>query len=113
MSRGVRAGLPGASRSGPRRLENARWSKGLIVKAASDGVATAGGTPVGVSRVRWVMIGLVFLATLINYLDRQTLSVAAPVIIEQFHLSNVEYSPHHLRVHAGVHGHERASRGRW
>ena len=38
------------------------------------------------------MIGLVFLATVINYLDRQTLSVAAPVIIEQFHLSNVEYS---------------------
>ena len=38
------------------------------------------------------MIGLVFLATVINYLDRQTLSVAAPVIIEQFHLSNVGYS---------------------
>jgi ACS family hexuronate transporter-like MFS transporter len=38
------------------------------------------------------MIGLAFLATVINYLDRQTLSVAAPVIIEQFHLSNVEYS---------------------
>ena len=38
------------------------------------------------------MIGLVFLATVINYLDRQTLSVAAPVIIEQFHLSNIEYS---------------------
>jgi len=45
-----------------------------------------------VSRARWVMIGLVFLATVINYLDRQSLSVAAPVIIEQFHLSNVEYS---------------------
>ena len=38
------------------------------------------------------MIGLVFLATVINYLDRQTLSVAAPVITAQFHLSNVEYS---------------------
>lgn len=38
------------------------------------------------------MIGLVFLATVINYLDRQALSVAAPVIIEQFHLSNVAYS---------------------
>jgi MFS transporter, ACS family, hexuronate transporter len=38
------------------------------------------------------MIGLVFWATVINYLDRQTLSVAAPVIREQFHMSNVEYS---------------------
>jgi ACS family hexuronate transporter-like MFS transporter len=37
------------------------------------------------------MIGLVFLATVINYLDRQTLSVAAPVITEQFGMSNVAY----------------------
>ncbi len=28
----------------------------------------------------------------INYLDRQTLSVAAPVLREQFHMSNVVYS---------------------
>jgi ACS family hexuronate transporter-like MFS transporter len=38
------------------------------------------------------MIGLVFLATVVNYLDRQTLSVAAPIIIERFHISNVAYS---------------------
>ena len=44
------------------------------------------------SKHRWVMIGLVFLATVINYLDRQTLSVVAPVVIEQFHMSNVAYS---------------------
>ena len=41
---------------------------------------------------RWVMIGLVFLATVINYLDRQTLSVAAPVLTEHFHMSSVAYS---------------------
>jgi ACS family hexuronate transporter-like MFS transporter len=38
------------------------------------------------------MIALVFLATVINYLDRQTLSVAAPVLREQFHMSNQGYS---------------------
>src|SRR5258708_26475197 len=38
------------------------------------------------------MIGLVFWATVINYLDRQTLSVAAPVLRDQFHMSNVAYS---------------------
>src|SRR5260370_41820254 len=38
------------------------------------------------------MIALVFLATVINYLDRQTLSVAAPVLREQFHMSNQDYS---------------------
>jgi MFS transporter, ACS family, hexuronate transporter len=38
------------------------------------------------------MIGLAFWATAINYLDRQTLSVAAPVLSEQFHMSDVAYS---------------------
>ena len=38
------------------------------------------------------MISFAFLATLINYLDRQTLSVAAPVLREQFHMSAVTYS---------------------
>lgn len=38
------------------------------------------------------MISFAFWATVINYLDRQTLSVAAPVLRAQFHMSNVEYS---------------------
>jgi MFS transporter, ACS family, hexuronate transporter len=38
------------------------------------------------------MISFAFWATVINYLDPQTLSVAAPVLREQFHMSNVEYS---------------------
>ncbi len=37
--------------------------------------------------MRWL-----FWATVINYLDRQTLSAAAPTLREQFHLSNVDYS---------------------
>ena len=44
------------------------------------------------SRRRWLMISFAFWATVINYLDRQALSVAAPVLREQFHLSNVDYS---------------------
>src|SRR5437868_5997573 len=43
-------------------------------------------------RFRWVMIGFAFVATLINYLDRQALSVAAPLLREEFHMSNTEYS---------------------
>ena len=38
------------------------------------------------------MISLAFWATVINYLDRQTLSVAAPILRDQFHMSNTEYS---------------------
>jgi len=42
--------------------------------------------------MRWTMIALAFFATLINYLDRQALSVAAPVLLVQFHMSNIDYS---------------------
>ena len=38
------------------------------------------------------MISLAFWATVINYLDRQTLSVAAPILRDQFHMSNTQYS---------------------
>ena len=38
------------------------------------------------------MIGLVFWATMLNYMDRQTLSVVAPVLRDQFHMSNLSYA---------------------
>lgn len=38
------------------------------------------------------MVAMAFFATAINYLDRQTLSVAAPVLIDQFHMSNESYA---------------------
>jgi ACS family hexuronate transporter-like MFS transporter len=43
------------------------------------------------SNARWVMLGLAFLATVINYLDRQTLSVLAPVLLERFKISATTY----------------------
>lgn len=45
-----------------------------------------------VSRLRWAMILLAFFATLINYLDRQALSVAAPILRAQFAMSSIDYS---------------------
>jgi ACS family hexuronate transporter-like MFS transporter len=42
--------------------------------------------------VRWFIIGLVFLATVINYLDRLTISVLAPVITRELSLSNLEFA---------------------
>lgn len=41
---------------------------------------------------RWLYIGLAFLATVINYLDRQTLSVAAPVLRHELGFGDIEYS---------------------
>jgi len=43
-------------------------------------------------RARWLMIGLAFLATVVNYLDRQTLSVVAPVIRKELDFGDIEYS---------------------
>jgi ACS family hexuronate transporter-like MFS transporter len=42
--------------------------------------------------LRWGIIGLVFLATLINYIDRLTVSVLAPVITTDLQLSNLQYA---------------------
>jgi len=44
------------------------------------------------SMLRWVMISLAFFATLVNYLDRQALSVAAPILQNRFQLTNIDYS---------------------
>jgi ACS family hexuronate transporter-like MFS transporter len=38
------------------------------------------------------MISLAFWATVINYMDRQALSVAAPLLRDQFHMTNQAYS---------------------
>lgn len=44
-----------------------------------------------ISGLRWLIISLVFLATLINYIDRLTVSVLAPAITHDLNLSNTEY----------------------
>jgi ACS family hexuronate transporter-like MFS transporter len=42
--------------------------------------------------IRWFILALLFLATAINYVDRQTLSILAPTIRAQFHLTEIDYS---------------------
>jgi ACS family hexuronate transporter-like MFS transporter len=51
--------------------------------------ATAGGFKL--RGLRWWIIGLIFLATLINYIDRLTISVLAPVITRDLGLTNTEF----------------------
>src|SRR5262245_16064355 len=67
-----------------------------IEPAASPGARRVAIVSVKVPRLRsglrWMIIGLVFLATLINYIDRLTVSVLAPVITEALKLSNLEYA---------------------
>ena len=45
-----------------------------------------------VSGLRWFMVGLVFLATVINYIDRQTVSVLKTAISQDLGLSNSDYA---------------------
>ncbi len=45
----------------------------------------------GIKHLRWIIAGLVFLSTVINYIDRQVLSVLAPQITKELGINNVEY----------------------
>jgi MFS transporter, ACS family, hexuronate transporter len=44
-----------------------------------------------IPNLRWWIAGLVFLSTAINYIDRQTLSILAPRITRDLHMSEVQY----------------------
>ena len=41
---------------------------------------------------RWLVLAMLFCVTCLGYLDRQTLSVLAPVLREEFNMSNTDYS---------------------
>ncbi len=43
------------------------------------------------SRVRWIILSLLFLATTVNYLDRIVFAVLIPTIREDLHLSDLQY----------------------
>jgi len=45
-----------------------------------------------IKHLRWWIVWTLFFSTVINYIDRQTLSVLAPVIIREFHMSHEDYS---------------------
>jgi MFS transporter, ACS family, hexuronate transporter len=42
--------------------------------------------------LRWWIAGILFASTAINYIDRQTLSVLAPLLKQDFHWSNTDYA---------------------
>ncbi|MGH8168427.1 MAG: MFS transporter, partial [Woeseiaceae bacterium] len=44
------------------------------------------------SNLRWAIVALLFAATAISYIDRQTLSIVAPVLREDLGISNVGYA---------------------
>jgi ACS family hexuronate transporter-like MFS transporter len=57
-----------------------------------NSATASGGKPRSIRGLRWWIIFTCFLATTINYLDRQCLSVTAPAISKEFGFSNADYS---------------------
>lgn len=57
---------------------------------ASDCITVA--RPIDVSTRRWVISGLLFSATFLNYMDREVLSIISPILRIQFHLTATGYS---------------------
>jgi len=44
-----------------------------------------------IPHLRWYIAAMLFAATVINYIDRQTLSIVAPVLTKELHISALEY----------------------
>src|SRR5690348_5007709 len=59
-----------------------------MIGAAVNGKSVIAGT----GRMRWFFIGWITVSTVLNYMDRQTLSMVAPILRDEFHLSNQDYS---------------------
>ena len=45
-----------------------------------------------IANLRWWIGGLLFLSTIINYIDRQTLSLLAPFLKQDYHWTNTDYA---------------------
>ena len=58
-----------------------------------------------IRNLRWWIGGLLFLSTVINYIDRQTLSVLAPFLKDQYRWTNEDYGTILLVVSRGLHDH--------
>jgi ACS family hexuronate transporter-like MFS transporter len=44
------------------------------------------------TRLRWWIVWTLFCSTVINYIDRQTLSVLAPVVMKELHMTHQDYA---------------------
>ena len=53
-----------------------------------------------ITRYRWVICGLLFFATTINYIDRQILSLLKPILDEQLHWTSTQLGAVNSAFHA-------------
>src|SRR5256885_6342093 len=68
-------------------VENPNQTKRM---AATEQISSTARRPI--PALRWWIGGILFVSTVINYIDRQTLSVLAPFLKQDYHWSNVDYA---------------------
>ena len=52
----------------------------------------ASSRPRAIPNLRWWIGGILFASTVINYIDRQTLSILAPFLKQEYHWTNTDYA---------------------
>ncbi len=69
-------------------------SDGTATRMASpaDTATTSNVTSASAGRFRWVICALLFAATALNYVDRQTIGVLEPVLARQLHWTETDYA---------------------
>src|SRR4249919_1496301 len=61
-------------------------------EAGGSGIGTEQRARPAIPRLRWWIGGLLFASTVINYIDRQTLSVLAPFLKSDYHWTNSDFA---------------------
>jgi sugar phosphate permease len=69
----------------PQRERESKKDMLQDLKANPEANATTTG------RYRWIVCGLLFFATTVNYMDRQILSLLKPILDNQLHWSNEQF----------------------
>src|SRR3954469_19268577 len=62
----------------------------MATEVSDTGAASDSGGRVG--KVRWIIVGLLFAATAINYIDRQTIALLKPTLQKEFSWTETTYS---------------------
>jgi len=81
--------MPSHLHRAPRPIADGRSQEMLNAQPVEAAATTEAGFKL--RGLRWWIVGLIFLATLINYVDRLTISVLAPAITRDLGLTNTEF----------------------
>src|SRR6185436_18237419 len=93
-TRDTRPGFPGFSgtRSTPCAFLIISGCDGMVRRIGPRAKPSGENVKSPIRNLRWYIGGLLFLSTVVNYIDRQTLSVLAPYIKTEYHWNNADFA---------------------